>query len=139
MKNSFIISAVLVPLFVSCSVSKKVNMPGKPLYETIWALQKIYTDAGIEEVQTKAFIKFDEQKKNAGGNGSCNSFGSTTTIHNNEIGFKDIFSTKMYCQEVQKIEDSFFKKLEMVDRFEITGNSLLLYQGEKMVLEFASK
>lgn len=81
------------------------------LYETKWLLKKIYTDAGIQEVQTKAFIKFDEVKKSAGGNGSCNNFGSSTTISGNDVTFKNIFSTKMYCQDVQKTEDTFLKQL----------------------------
>lgn len=108
------------------------------LYETKWSLQKIYIDGGIEAVQTKAFIQFDEVKKSAGGNGSCNSFGSSTTISGNAITFKNIFSTKMYCEEVQKIEDAYFKQLGKVNRFEIKGKNLLLYNDKDLVLEFTA-
>lgn len=139
MKKNNIISIVAVFLLASCSISKKVNMPEKPLYETMWSLKQIYTGTGMENVQTNAFIKFDRQKKSAGGNGSCNTYGSNTTIHNNEISFKNIFSTKMYCQDVQKTEDAFFKQLEKADRFDINGSTLSLFQGEKLLLVFESK
>lgn len=110
----------------------------KPLYETKWSLQKIHADAGIELTQTKAFIKFDEAKKSAGGNGSCNSFGSSTTINGHAITFRNIFSTKMYCEEVQKTEDVYFKQLGKVNRFEIKGKNLLLYNDKDLLLEFAA-
>ncbi len=134
-----LLSIGITTLLLSCTANKKISTPAIPLYETKWSLKKIYTDAGTENVHTKAFIKFVELNKSAGGNGSCNSFGSSITINNNEISFKNIFSTKMYCEEVQKTEDSFFKQLEKATRFEIKGNILSLYQGEKILLEFASE
>ena len=106
MKLITLLSISITTLILSCSANKKIAAPPTPLYETKWSLKKIYTDAGTENVQTKAFIKFVELNKSAGGNGSCNSFGSSITINNNEISFKNIFSTKMYCEEVQKTEDS---------------------------------
>lgn len=139
MKLITLLSISITTLILSCSANKKIAAPPTPLYETKWSLKKIYTDAGTENVQTKAFIKFVELNKSAGGNGSCNSFGSSITINNNEISFKNIFSTKMYCEEVQKTEDSFFKQLEKATRFEIKSNILSLYQGEKILLEFASE
>jgi len=33
------------------------------LYDTKWSLKKIHTDAAVEEVNTKAFIKFNLKKK----------------------------------------------------------------------------
>jgi heat shock protein HslJ len=138
MKLLSIISAGILLFTTSCSSSKATAKTTTPLYETKWSLQKIQTDAGIQAVQTKAFIKFDEVKNSAGGNGSCNSFGSSITISGNEVTFKNIFSTKMYCEEVQKTEDAFFKQLEKVNRFEIKGNTLLLYSDKDLLLEFTA-
>jgi len=120
-------------------MKKEQSPQATNFYDTKWSLKKIHTDAGIEEVNTKAFIKFDEEKKSAGGNGSCNTFGSSFTISRNAISFKNIFSTKMYCEGVQQIEDAFFRQLEKVDRFEVKDNSLLLYQGETVLLGFESE
>jgi len=106
------------------------------LYETKWSLRKIYTGTRAEEVDTKAFIKFDAEKKRAGGNGSCNTFGGSLIVLNDSISISHLFSTKMYCEGVQKTEDSFFRQLEKVNRFEIKGNVLLLYHDKEVLLEF---
>ena len=109
------------------------------LYNTKWSLKKIYTNDSVENVQTRAFIRFDKEKGSAGGNGSCNSFGSNATVNGNELSFKNIFSTKMYCEAVQKIENGFLSGLEKITRFEIKDKSLLLYGDKELMLEFAAE
>lgn len=136
--GAFIILSAFAMKKNACPAGREKNMPASSLYDTKWTLQKIYREAVIEEVKTKAFIKFNREKKSAGGNGSCNSFGSDITINKNEISFKNIFSTKMYCEGVQQTEDSFFKQLEKVNRFEIKGKMLVLYQDKELLLEFVS-
>jgi heat shock protein HslJ len=125
-------------ILLSAFIVKKEN-PTTSLYDTNWSLKRIHTETGVEEVNTKAFIKFNQEKKSAGGNGSCNTFGSSFTISGNAISFKNIFSTKMYCEGVQQTEDSFFKQLEKVNKFVIKEKLLLLYQDDKIVLEFLSE
>jgi len=134
------ISAGAFILF-SAFIMKKENQTQTPssLYETKWSLKKMHTDSGIEEVNTKAFIKFDEAKQSAGGNGSCNSFGSNTSIEKNKISFKNIFSTKMYCVDVQQTEDKYFNLLGKVNTFEVKDNLLTLYLDKEVLLEFAAE
>ena len=127
-------------ILLSAFIMKKENArPTTCLYDTKWLLKKIHTENGMEEINTKAFIKFNKEKKSAGGNGSCNTFGSNFTISDNTISFKNIFSTKMYCEGVQKTEDTFFKQLEKVNRFEIKGSVLLLYHNKEALLEFEAR
>lgn len=127
-------------ILLSAFIMKKENTTQTTsLYNTKWSLKKIHSDAGVEEVNTKAFIQFNQEKKSAGGNGSCNSFGSSFTISGNTIGFKDIFSTKMYCEGVQQTEDAFLSQLEKTTRFDTKGKVLILYQSDRMLLEFESK
>ena len=134
---TFISTGIFIVL--SGFIMKKGNQAQTPssLYETKWLLKKMHTDSGIEVVNTKAFIKFDEAKQSAGGNGSCNSFGSNTSIEKNKISFKNIFSTKMYCADVQQTENSYFNLLGKVNRFEINKMSLKLYNDKDLLLEFA--
>lgn len=109
------------------------------MYDTRWSLKKIHTEAGVKEVNTKAFIKFNQEKKSAGGNGSCNSFSSSFSINDNIISFKKNFSTKVYCEGVQQTEDSFFKQLEKADKFEVKDKKLTLYKIDEKLLEFQSE
>jgi len=138
MKLAFLFCITTI-LFASCASSKKIQAETMPLYNTKWLLKKIYTGDNIENVQTKAFIRFDKEKSSAGGNGSCNSFGSATSVSGNDLNFKNVFSTKMYCEEVQKTENSFLGGLEKVNRFEIKSNTLLLYHDKEMLLEFLAE
>jgi len=121
----------------SCKTSKETMKATTPLFDTKWSLKRIYDSGKEETVNTKAFIRFDKEKGSAGGNGSCNSFGSTTSVNGNEVSFKNIFSTKMYCEQVQLIENKYFGKLGKANRFEIKDKSLTLYQDKEKLLEFA--
>ncbi len=126
-------------LTTSCNTPEEKMKSSVPLFDTRWSLKKIYNNDKEEAVNTKAFIRFDKEKGSAGGNGSCNSFGSTANVKGNEVSFKNIFSTKMYCEEVQQIENDFLGKLEKVNRFEIKEKTLLMYRDQEMLLEFLAE
>lgn len=140
------ITAALTATLMSCANSKQATKTeaGKEsvviadsLYGPKWYLTRIHEGNNVREVTArKAFIRFNREQGSAGGNGSCNSFGSTLKANGNTISITDIFSTKMYCEGVQPIEDSFLKQLGITTRFEIRGNTLSLYQNDNLVLEF---
>ena len=142
MRLTTLISAGIF-IVASAFIMKKEHiddtMINQPLYDTKWSLKKIHTETGIQDVQTKAFIKFNEEKKSAGGNGSCNTFGSSIMIHNNQVSFKNILSTKMYCEDVQQIENIFLNQLGKVNRFEIKNKTLFLYNDKDLLLEFEAE
>ena len=87
-------------MLLSRGSTKETIQATTPLYNTEWSLKKIYTGDDTQMVETKAFIRFDKEEGSAGGNCSYNNFGSTLTINDNEVSFKNIFSTKMYCEAV---------------------------------------
>ena len=130
------IATVLIT--VSCKTAKETMIAPAPLYDTKWSLKKIYDNGKEEAVSTKAFIRFDKEKGSAGGNGSCNSFGSTAAVNKNEVSFKNIFSTKMYCEQVQQIENKYLRQLENANRFEIIDKALILYRDKVKLLEFTA-
>ena len=142
MRLTTLISAGIF-IVASAFIMKKEHiddtMINQSLYDTKWSLRKIHTETGVQDVQTKAFIKFNEEKKSAGGNGSCNTFGSSIMIHNNQVSFKNIFSTKMYCEDVQQIENIFLNQLGKVNRFEIKNKTLFLYNDKDVLLEFEAE
>ena len=139
MKQLYFTSIAIILLAASCTSAKETMEQPMPLYNTKWSLKKIYTDDKEERVNTKAFIRFDKEKGSAGGNGSCNSFGSTATINGNEVSFKNIFSTKMYCEQVQQIETGFLSRLRNSNRFEIKDKTLFLYHKKELLLEFSAE
>ncbi|MBI5857869.1 MAG: META domain-containing protein [Sphingobacteriales bacterium] len=137
-----LISFISAGVFIFCSafLMKQENSKQQSLYDTKWRLTKIHSDSGTEEVLIKtAFIKFHEKKKSAGGNGGCNTFGSTLSVTGNKMSISEIFSTQMYCEETSKTETSFFRLLEKANRFEIKDKALLLYHDKDLLLEFESE
>src|SRR5215204_3859162 len=138
MKELYFACIAIILFTASCTSAKETMEQPIPIYNTKWSLKKFYTDGKEETVDTRAFIRFDKEKGSAGGNGSCNSFGSTATINGNEISFKNTFSTKMYCAQVQEIENKFLGSLEKVTRYEMKKKSLFLYRDKELLLEFAA-
>lgn len=134
---TFIIAGVF--LIVSSFEVKNKTTAEQSLFDTNWLLKKIHHPDKVEVVNTKAFLKFNREKNSAGGNGSCNAFGSSFTINDDKISFSDILSTKMYCDGVQQTEDNFFSMLQKVNRFEVKNKSLFLLNGSKVLLEFESE
>ena len=127
-------------IFAACCMQKETaKEQQQSLYDTKWNLKKIHTSTGTEDVNTKAFIRFNQEKGSAGGNGSCNSFGSNASVSENKVSFSNIFSTKMYCEGVQSTEDAFLKLLGQVNRFEIKNKTLLLYNDKDILLEFEAE
>ena len=126
-------------LFFSAFIMRAENKAQQSLYDTKWTLRKIQDSTGVTEVNTKAFIKFHEAQKSAGGNGSCNNFGSDFKREGKTISFSNIFSTKMYCEGVQQIEDAFFRQLANVTRFTIREKRLILYRDKELLLEFVAE
>ena len=101
-----------------------------------WILTKIN---GVNVNTNRAFIRFEEDKDRFGGNGGCNGMGGDLSVNGSTIDMSQIISTKMYCEGTSEIENKFFNELESVNRFEIKGKTLLLYNGRRMALELRSE
>lgn len=102
-----------------------------------WRLTKIYTTDSVMLVPgTKAFFHFNIAGGKINGNGGCNSFGGKVTVDGNNLKLGNIFSTKMYCNEIQPVENEFFSQLQKVTRYEIKGKKLILFNADDAVLEF---
>ena len=144
MRHTFL-AGIVIAVLVSCThakestgnAAKETVVTENAIYSYKWILTKIHQDENTREVTArKAFIRFNKEQSSAGGNGSCNSFGSTLKISGNTVSISEIMSTKMYCDNVQPIEDEFFKQLQKVTRYEIKEKRLLLFEGDKLLLEF---
>lgn len=103
---------------------------------TEWKLTRIEGGAVKGD---KAFIKFEEEKNAVAGNGGCNTFTGSLAKNGNQIKMPEIFATKMFCNEISVSEIKFLGALDYVTRYEITGEKLKLFAGDKVVLEFEAK
>jgi len=109
----------------------------KMLDSAKWTLTRIFnSDSFMQLSGTKAFIRFNSSEGRINGNGSCNSFGGKLSVDGNSLKLGNIFSTKLYCNEVQAIENEFFSQLQKVTRYTIYEKKLILFNGDDSVLEF---
>lgn len=120
-------------------VLARVKSEGNPtqnqpnFFGTEWKLTRIEGNVVKNE---KAFIRFDETKNSAGGNGGCNVFGGSLSKIGNKLKISEVFSTKMFCQDGSDVENKFFANLDRVTEYEIKDGKLFLMANRTVVLEF---
>ena len=85
-----------------------------------------------------ARIVFEVAEKRFTGNGGCNQINGNYTLDKNEIRFIDVISTKMSCADIE-FENTFLSILSSVDRYEISGNDLLLKKRKETLLVLRPK
>ena len=139
MKKIIITTTLAIGSLFACRSAKVPvnNTSEKSIAGINWYLKKILqASATIDVNDNIAFIKFDAEKNTAGGKGGCNNFGSSYQLNNSSISFKNIYSTKMFCEKYQQQEDHFFRLLGKVNRFDVSDGKLLLYDNNDLLLEF---
>ena len=113
------------------------STPNQPnFFGTEWKLTRI---EGSVIKNDRAFIRFDETKNSAGGNGGCNVFGGSLSKIGNKLKISEVFSTKMFCQNGSDVENKFFTNLDRVTEYEIRDEKLFLMANKTVVLEFEVK
>ena len=81
-----------------------------------------------------AYIEFLTREKRFSGNGGCNSTnGAYILDKKSSIHFTDVISTKMSCPDIA-FENTFLATLNKVNRYEINGSTLLLKDGNEILL-----
>lgn len=115
--------------------------PGEPvkirLEDRKWMLSEIKGNP-VSKAGRSAFIVFDEAKKSAGGNSSCNSFGGSYSVTNSTLAITEIISTMRACIEDDRmtIERDFLDGLRTANRYEIENERLMLYRNKRLLLTF---
>jgi heat shock protein HslJ len=136
MKKILLIVSIIV---VAAGCSPKLSP------DSNWGRQRwVLTDLKGVPVQQSgtnrdAFIEFIPAEKRFTGNGGCNRMSGNYTLEKkNDIRFGQVLSTKMSCADIA-FETAFLSALNDINRYEVTGNSMLLKDGNKVLLIFQSK
>ncbi len=116
----------------------RLSFSKSSLFQNKWQLQQINGKDSSLKVSTKAFIQFDNMQNRVSGNGSCNVFGGSLSITDNAISMQQLFSTKMYCENVKSIEDLFLESLSRVNSYTIKDNILYLSADDEVLLIFSA-
>lgn len=128
MKNLFICGLVLC-LFSSCL--EKIDQ--NKLARTKWELTEL---SGLTlPASAKATLNFGDSLK-VSGKSFCNSYGGQGEIVDNKLALKNLFSTKMFCQDTDAAERAYLQAINQVNAAKIEGNQLVLSNGTQKLLVF---
>lgn len=133
MKKIFAAAALLAAM-TACGGSQEKALP---LEGTSWKLAK------MDAIPAKAItaeadyftLEFNAADTMVSGRTNCNRFFGKYELKGQKLEFENLGMTRMACPEMQ-YEDAFVKMLDDVDRYEIKGSELKLYDDQKVVAEF---
>lgn len=128
MKN-IILCAVILTLFSSCL--EKLD-PNK-LINTKWVLKDL--KGSTLPADSKATLNFGEGLK-VGGKSFCNSYGGSVEIKDDKISLKNLFGTKMFCEDTDMAERAYLNALNKVNNAKIVNNKLQLLEDNAVLLIF---
>ena len=133
MKKYFAAAALLLAM-TACGGSQKKALP---LEGTTWKLAK------MEAIPAKAIdaeadfftLEFNAADTMVAGRTNCNRFFGKYELKGQKLEFENLGMTRMACPDMQ-YEDAFVKMLDEVDRFEIKGAELTLFDDHKALAVF---
>jgi heat shock protein HslJ/uncharacterized membrane protein len=108
------------------------------LTNAYWKLTQIEGDTVATNQTREPYIRFTNTDSRFAGSTGCNRMSGHYTMSENHLTLSQAISTKMACLDsnVMRQEQRFLSALQTVDRFEITGDSLMLYQNDQLKLRF---
>ena len=137
-----IILCTLLCVFVSTSFSSCTSSSGEPgtnapFETTRWVLRSINDKKVlVPEGSTEPFIIFEKKDSRASGNAGCNGFFGTYSKSRKSLSFGPVARTEMYCEAMMEVENNLMKAFEAVSRYNIKGNTLSWYEGDKLLAKF---
>jgi heat shock protein HslJ len=142
MKKTIPILFLLVFTAFSCSKKTMNNTlnqaPDASLTNTRWKLIKL-PGLEIHKLDKDAFIQFTTENNRAFGSGGCNNMRGSYSVIKNTLKIGPMASTMMACTpEIMLVESAFSKALTETDNYIISGDSLKLRKGDKVLAELAA-
>ena len=133
MKKIFAAAALLLAM-TACGGSQKEALP---LEGTTWKLAKMEAiPAKAVDAEADFFtLQFSAADTLVSGRTNCNRFFGKYELKGKELELKNLGMTRMACPDMQ-YEDAFVKMLDEVDRFEIKGAELTLFDDHKALAVF---
>lgn len=128
----------LVPVAVSTQPTAN-NTPSQPSELSLsgqrWRLRGIGNQA--VPVDT-AFIEFDSANRRANGFTGCNNFNGGYTANGPRLLFAPLATTQRLCgqEPLQSVEAQMLQGLSRTNRYRIQGNTLQLFEGNRLLLTF---
>ncbi|MEO1201113.1 MAG: META domain-containing protein [Pseudomonadota bacterium] len=116
----------------------RASKPDSSLANTYWKLTSIdgkpFTRSGDGREPHLMLVR----DLTARGSSGCNTFTGGYETYAGSLRFGNLATTRMACPSGMDIEQRFLDALTRVDRYDIDGESMLLYAGDQQLLGFAA-
>lgn len=132
--NELFCLLTIVILMSGCSDNSE--SADKPLLDTTWNLTELFV-GDISYTGSKApHLRFESER--ATGNDGCNNFFGPYKQSGDSLSFGLLASTRMACPQIEGFDMAFNKMLAMTTRYRITGDTLELFAGDKLLASFVA-
>lgn len=123
---------------MSCNLAKvpqkqKGNLP----LASQWIIEVFNDKTDKVPVTKNSYFTIQEDLKSFSGNGGCNSMSGSLKVKDDFIHFSDIMITEMACEHLAQ-EQIFMENLQKVNKYEIKGGELFLYQDNTLIMTMES-
>ena len=117
---------------------ERPRKPDSSLTNTYWKLTSIGGEPFRHEGEGREPHLMLVGELRARGRTGCNSFTGGYETYADALRFDNMAVTQMACVTGMDVERQFLDALDRVDRYDINGESMVLYAGEDEVLGFAA-
>ncbi len=125
----------LIMITESCNSSKKSIDNSAKNVQTLSGTYSISQIGDIKPISKELSITFDDSTNSMSGFAGCNTFFGTYSLDNNSMTFKNIASSKKFCQkEINQLENQLITALNSVNTFSINENVISLLENETILL-----
>jgi uncharacterized lipoprotein YbaY/heat shock protein HslJ len=137
------IPTVVIERFIGIFPGETCGARGatSPLQETYWKLTRLGEKPVIlAERQREPSLVFRSKESRVTGFGSCNNLTGSYKLNGDQITFSGTATTRRACLPSMEMEGAFFKALEHVRTWKISGEHLELYDATgKMLARFEAR
>ena len=90
-------------------------------------------------IGSKAYLEIDQNRNRFTGHTGCNRMFGSLDVQGRRLDFSNIGTTRMACVEPRsrRVETAFVKALENADRFRERGNSLELFDRNRLLMKLS--
>lgn len=106
-----------------------------PLDGTAWTLTAYRKSKPLPGTEITLSFTDGEVQGSAG----CNSYGGSYSLDGQNLTIQELYATEMYCMDPEGImeqESDYLGSLRQVNRFDLTGDQLILHHTDQETLTF---
>ena len=126
---------VLVMVTTSCKSSKERLTKGDTKVESLSGTYSISQIVEYNSVSRELSITLEESTNSVSGFAGCNNFFGTYSLDQNRLTFKNIATTKKFCEkEVNEIENQLITVLNSINTFSLNEDVLSFFEDDTVLL-----